>query len=111
LVDSAVWSVVLLSISFGGLTTAACAIWSLPGDVAPRNMTSVVGGLQNCVSNIGGILGPIVTGFLVSATHSFIPALLVSGAATLIGALTYLFWLGKVEPIQLETKTASDMAL
>jgi ACS family D-galactonate transporter-like MFS transporter len=99
LVDSAVWSVVLLSVSYAGLTFAACAIWSLPGDVAPRNMTSVVGGIQNCVSNMGGILGPIVTGFLISTTHSFIPALLVSGAATLIGALTYAFWLGKIEPI------------
>jgi MFS transporter, ACS family, D-galactonate transporter len=100
LVDSAVWSIVLLSVSYAGLTTAACAIWSLPGDVAPQNMTSMVGGMQNCVSNIGGILGPIVTGFIVSTFHSFIPALLVSGAATLIGAITYGLWLGKVEPIQ-----------
>ncbi|MGA9173238.1 MAG: MFS transporter [Thermoactinomyces sp.] len=99
LVDSAVWCIVLLSISYAGLVFAACAIWSLPGDVAPRNMTSVVGGVQNCVSNLGGILGPIITGWIVATTHSFIPALLVSGAATLIGALTYLFGLGKIEPI------------
>ncbi|MGG3571038.1 MFS transporter [Bacillus gobiensis] len=99
LVDSAVLSIALLSVSYAGLTTAACAIWSLPGDVAPPNMTSIAGGLQNCVSNIGGILGPIVTGFIITSTHSFIPALLVSGAVTLAGALTYLFWLGKVEPI------------
>ncbi|MBP1084128.1 MULTISPECIES: MFS transporter [Bacillus] len=92
-------SIALLSVSYAGLTTAACAIWSLPGDVAPPNMTSIAGGLQNCVSNIGGILGPIVTGFIITSTHSFIPALLVSGAVTLAGALTYLFWLGKVEPI------------
>ena len=98
-VHSPILSIALLSISYAGLTTAACAIWSLPGDVAPRNMTSIVGGLQNCVSNMGGILGPIVTGFIITATNSFIPALIVSGVATLIGALTYLFWLGKVEPI------------
>ncbi|UUZ83768.1 MFS transporter [Paenibacillus sp. P26] len=108
LVNSVAWSVVLLSISYAGLTSAACAIWSLPGDVAPRNMTSVVGGLQNGVSNIGGILGPIVTGFIVSVTHSFIPALLVSGGATLIGALTYMFWLGKVEPIEPNKERFSD---
>lgn len=99
LVDSAIWCVVLLSVSYAGLVIAASAIWSLPGDIAPRNMTSNVGGVQNCVSNLGGILGPIVTGFVVTTTHSFIPALLISGAATLIGALTYLFWLGKIEPI------------
>jgi D-galactonate transporter len=108
LVDSAVLSIALLSVSYAGLTTAACAIWSLPGDVAPPNMTSIAGGLQNCVSNIGGILGPIVTGFIITATHSFIPALLVSGAVTLAGALTYLFWLGKVEPIIPGTDSPSN---
>lgn len=102
LVDSPIWCIVLLSISYGGLVFAAAAIWSLPGDVAPRNMTSVVGGMQNCVSNFGGILGPIVTGYIVANTHSFIPALVVSGAATLIGALTYLVYLGKVEPINVD---------
>jgi ACS family D-galactonate transporter-like MFS transporter len=99
LVQSPVLCVVLLSVSYAGLTIAASAVWSLPGDVAPRNMTSIVGGMQNCISNLGGILGPIVTGYIISTTHSFIPALIVSGAATLIGALTYLFWLGKIEPI------------
>jgi hypothetical protein len=71
-------------------------------------MTSVVGGLQNCVSNFGGILGPIITGAIVEATHSFIPALIVSGSATLIGALTYLFWLGKIEPIDPEKELLSQ---
>jgi D-galactonate transporter len=102
LVTSAGLSVALLSISYGGLTIAASAIWSLPGDVAPSNMTSTVGGIQNCASNIGGILGPVITGFVLAQTGSFIPALLVSGLATLIGAATYLFWLGKVEPIQVK---------
>jgi ACS family D-galactonate transporter-like MFS transporter len=111
LVNSAAWSIVLLSISYAGLAIAACAIWSLPGDVAPRNMASVLGGMQNCVSNIGGILGPIVTGFIVTATGSFVPALLVSGGATLIGAITYGFMLGKVQPIQPEQKGNSDLPI
>lgn len=99
LVHSAVWCVVLLAISYAGLEFAASAIWSLPGDVAPKNMTSVVGGIQNCVSNIGGILGPIVTGFVVAVFHSFVTALVISGVATLIGAATYMFLLGRIEPI------------
>ncbi|WP_067933264.1 MFS transporter [Alicyclobacillus kakegawensis] len=100
LVHSAAWAVVLLAVSYAGLEFAACAIWSLPGDVAPVNMTSTVGGIQNCASNIAGILGPIVTGAIVASAKSFVPALTLSGAMTLLGALTYLFWLGKVEPIR-----------
>jgi MFS transporter, ACS family, D-galactonate transporter len=102
LTDSVIVSVALLSISYGGLVFAACAVWSLPGDIAPRNMTSVLGGLQNCVSNIGGVLGPIVTGAIIAATGSFIPALIVSGIGTLIGALTYFFGLGEIEPIEVQ---------
>jgi MFS transporter, ACS family, D-galactonate transporter len=106
LVSSAAMSVALLSISYAGLAIAASAIWSLPGDVAPKNMTSTVAGVQNCASNIGGILGPILTGFIVSSTGSFIPALLISGLATLLGAATYLFWLGEVKPIEPRIKSA-----
>ncbi|MEZ0119171.1 UNVERIFIED_ORG: ACS family D-galactonate transporter-like MFS transporter [Heyndrickxia coagulans] len=102
LVTSAALSVVLLSISYAGLTIAASAIWTLPGDVAPKNMTSTVGGVQNCASNIGGILGPIITGFIVNITGSFILALLISGLAALLGAATYLFWLGDVRPIEIK---------
>ncbi len=99
LTDSAVMCVFLLSVSYAGLVFAFSAIWAMPGDVAPRNMTSVLGGLQNGVSCLSGFLGPIVTGYLVSTTGSFVPALLVSGAATLIGAFTYLFYVGKIEAI------------
>ncbi|RYL88123.1 MFS transporter [Sporolactobacillus sp. THM7-4] len=101
LVNSSVVAIILLSISYGGLAFAASALWSLPGDVAPKNMTSIVGSVQNCAANFGGILGPIITGFLIATSGSFITALVVSGIATVLGALTYLFWLGEIKPIKL----------
>ena len=92
-------AITLLCVSYGGLAFAASALWSLPGDIAPRNMTSVLGGIQNCASNIGGILGPIVTGYIVATSGSFMLALAISGVFCLLSALTYLFMLGKIEPI------------
>ena len=89
----------LLCISYIGLAFAGSAIWCLPGDIAPRNMTSVLGGIQNTVSNCGGILGPIVTGFIIGATGSFMYALVVSGGACAIGALVYLLVLKDIKPI------------
>lgn len=91
---------VLLCISYAGLSFAGSAIWCLPGDIAPQNMTSVLGGMQNCIANFGGILGPIVTGFIISSTGSFIPALGVSGALCVVGALMYLFVLKDIKPIE-----------
>jgi MFS transporter, ACS family, D-galactonate transporter len=98
--SSVVVTVVLLCVAKAGTTMAASQVWALPGDVAPRNMASVVAGLQNMVSNFGGVVGPIVTGFVVNATGSFKMALLVSAAMAVLGIANYAFLLGKVEPIR-----------
>ncbi|MFS0562723.1 MFS transporter [Terribacillus sp. 179-K 1B1 HS] len=98
--DSAVLAIVLLCIAKSGTTVAASQVWALPADVAPKNMTSVVAGMQNTVSNMGGVVGPIITGFIVAATGSFVPALLFSAALIIIGILNYLFLLGDVKRIE-----------
>jgi cyanate permease len=41
---------------------------------------------------IGGALAPIITGFVVEATGSFIPALLVASAIGLLSAVAYLIF-------------------
>ncbi|MEX3689628.1 MFS transporter [Paraburkholderia sp. BR14263] len=97
---SALVAVLLLCIAKSGTTVAASQVWALPGDVAPPNAVSMIAGLQNTVSNLGGVVGPIVTGAIVGATGSFVAALLFSAALIGIAILNYLFLLGKVEPIQ-----------
>ncbi|ATH93272.1 membrane protein [Bacillus glycinifermentans] len=98
--DSAILAVILLCVAKSGTTVAASQVWALPGDVAPKNMTSMVAGIQNTVSNMGGVVGPIITGFIVGATGSFVPALLFSAGLIVIAILNYLFLLGKVKQIQ-----------
>lgn len=103
-VESDVLVIVLLSISSFGCVFAAAAIWSLPGDVAPKNMVSQVAGLQNCVSNMGGAIGPLVTGFIIATTHSFQISLYISGALAFIAILIYAFYLGEVKQIEVPAK-------
>lgn len=98
--ESAVTAVILLCIAKCGTTVAASQVWALPGDVAPRNMTSTVAGIQNSVSNMGGVVGPIITGAIVAATGSFVYALLFSAALIVVAIINYLFLLGKVERIE-----------
>lgn len=97
---SALVAVLLLCVAKSGTTVAASQVWALPGDVAPPNAVSMIAGLQNSVSNLGGVVGPIVTGAIVGATGSFVAALLFSAALIGIAIVNYLFLLGKVEPIQ-----------
>lgn len=103
-VESDILVIVLLSISSFGCVFAAAAIWSLPGDVAPKNMVSQVAGLQNCVSNMGGAIGPLVTGFIIATTHSFQMSLYISGALAFVAILIYAFYLGEVRQIEVPAK-------
>lgn len=104
LTSSLVLSVALLSISYAGLAFAAPALWSIPGDMAPANMSSTLGGIQNTASNLGGVLSPMITGFIVTLTHSYVSALVLSGIITFLGALSFGLWLGKIEPLKLPKK-------
>ncbi|MGZ9927606.1 MFS transporter, partial [Escherichia coli] len=52
--DSVFMTVFLLCVAKSGTTGAASQVWALPGDVAPKNSVSIVAGLQNTVSIMGG---------------------------------------------------------
>jgi ACS family glucarate transporter-like MFS transporter len=95
-----VGATIVMSICKSGHTIANSQVWTMPGDVSPQNMTSQVASLQNAVSNLAGVVGPIVTGLILQFTRSFDGALYVIGGVAVLGAMNYLFLLGKVEPIQ-----------
>ncbi|ESQ78905.1 MFS transporter [Asticcacaulis sp. YBE204] len=70
---------------------ASVGSWALVSAVAPPTQVASLGGLQNFGGFIGGALAPIVTGYIVQTTGSFVPALLVGAAAASLSALVYLF--------------------
>jgi cyanate permease len=72
--------------------------WALSSVAAPANCTASLGAIQNFGGYLGGALAPTVTGFIVQATGSFEPALLVSAAIGLVSALMYLVVI-RAEPI------------
>jgi ACS family glucarate transporter-like MFS transporter len=99
-VKSDILAIILLCLCYGSLGFAGSAIWSLPGDVAPRNMTSVLSGIENSIANCGGIVGPIVTGAVIGITGSFVIALVISGACSFVAALICMFMLKDIKPIE-----------
>ncbi len=98
-VDSDIAAIALLSIASFGCVFAAPAVWSLPGDTVEKHSVSKLAGLQNCVSNMGGAVGSLITGIILGATNSFNSALYFSGALALVAVLIYAFYLGKVQKI------------
>jgi ACS family D-galactonate transporter-like MFS transporter len=88
-----------ISLSIGGLAAAAPVGWSIPSLIAPRRSVGRVGGIVNFSNQLSGIAAPVVTGYLVRATHSFAWAFGVSAVYLVIGIAGYIFLLGRIEPM------------
>jgi MFS family permease len=72
--------------------------WSLANACAPVNYAASLGAIMDFGGFIGGALAPMVTGFVVQGSGSFVPALLVASAIGLLSALAYLLLI-RPEPI------------
>jgi MFS family permease len=94
---SATQALLWISISIGGLSAAAPVAWSLPSLIAVRGDVGKVGGIINFCGQVSGITASILTGYLVSASHSYAWAFAVAGAYLAVGISGYIFLLGKIE--------------
>ncbi|WP_166462586.1 MFS transporter [Amycolatopsis acidicola] len=92
LASSSALAIACLSISTAGIITANGAVWAATQDVMRAlNLTGSATGFVNAIGNVGGILGPIVTGAVAYATGSFLAPLGLAALLALIGALAWGF--------------------
>ena len=94
-VDNNVMVIGIMSLAFFGQGMVNLG-WTLISDVAPKPLVGLTGGVFNFVTNLAGITTPIVIGFIVATTGSFVGGLAFMGTLALIGALAYVFVLGDV---------------
>jgi ACS family D-galactonate transporter-like MFS transporter len=104
--QTATSALIWISISLGGLSAAAAVGWSVPSLIGPRGSVGTLAGIMNFSSQVSGILAPIVTGYLVSARHSFGWAFGVSAIYLCIGISAYIFMLGRIERIPSQPQRA-----
>ena len=88
-----------ISIALGGLAAAAPVAWTVPSLIAPRKSVGKVGGIVNFSGQLGAISAPIVTGYIVAATHAFASAFVTATIILLMGIAGYIFLLGSMEAI------------
>ena len=96
-----------ISLSISGLSVAAPVGWSVPSLIAPRGSTGTVGGIMNFSNQISGISAPIITGYVVSVTHSYFWAFAIASIYLLFGIASYVFLLGRIEQVPAEPGLAS----
>ncbi|WP_419730773.1 MFS transporter [Lichenicola sp.] len=111
-VPAAWMALALFGIAYAALAFTAASIWSLPGDVAPtKAQVASIGGIQNFASNLAGVVTTSFTGVMLTITHgSFVIPLATAGGLCLLGAATYLFVVGRIEPLPLPATVASGRA-
>jgi sugar phosphate permease len=96
---SAAGALIWISISIGGLSAASPVGWSIPSLIAPKESVGTVGGILNFSNQLAAIAAPIVTGYVVQATHSYSGAFLAATAILLISIGAYIFLLGRMETV------------
>ena len=97
--NSAASALFWISVALGGLSAASPVGWSIPSLIAPKESVGTVGGILNFCNQLSGIAAPIVTGYVVQATHSFFWAFAAAGIFLLIGIAGYIFLLGSMDPV------------
>jgi MFS transporter, ACS family, D-galactonate transporter len=118
-------SMIAVGQAVGGLAIAACAVanttlaiallllaaaayglnisntWVIPQILAGPRASGRWTGLQNFIGNLAGISAPVITGFLVGHTGSFLYAFLLAGLMSILGAASWFFLLGPLEQVSL----------
>lgn len=92
-------ALVWISLALGGLAAAAPVAWTVPSLISPRESVGTLASAVNFCGQIAAISAPIVTGYIVSGTHSFAAAFVTATIILLLGIVGYVFLLGPIEPI------------
>jgi MFS family permease len=91
----------LFTLAYAALSFAGANCWTVVSEIAPTPAhVASIGGIQNFAGNLAGILITTFTGLVLTLTSgSFLIPLAVAGGMCVVGALSYLFLLGEVEPL------------
>ena len=89
------WIVGCMALAFFGNGLASIT-WSLVSAIAPKRLIGLTGGVFNFIGNLSSITVPVIIGTL-ARKGDFAPALRYISGVALIGALSYILVVGKIE--------------
>ena len=97
-VESPELAVLFFTIALFGNGLASIG-WSLISSAAPKRLIGLTGGAFNGISNLSGIVTPMIIGYL-AANGNFAPGLIYIACVALVGVCAYVFLIGKLEPVE-----------
>lgn len=96
-VQDQTYVIMFMALAFFGNGLASIT-WVFVSALAPSHLLGLTGGMFNFMGNLSAIAVPIIIGILAKGGN-FEPALVFISSLALIGALSYIFIVGKVERI------------
>jgi ACS family D-galactonate transporter-like MFS transporter len=99
-VNSPALIILFMCIAFFG-NGCASITWVFVSTLAPKNLIGLTGGVFNFIGGLAGVIIPIVIGYIAQGGN-FAPAIAVIGSLGIVGALSYIFLVGKVERIKMD---------
>ncbi|MDB5246961.1 MAG: major facilitator superfamily protein [Segetibacter sp.] len=98
--NNTTYIIFFMALAFFGAGMALIS-WVFVSILSPKHLIGLTGGVFNFMGNLASIVVPIVIGFLVKE-GDFEPALVFIGALGLIGALSYIFLVGKITHVTIK---------
>jgi MFS transporter, ACS family, D-galactonate transporter len=83
----------------GSLGVCSSNVWAITQTLAGPRAAGRWTGIENFVGNLGGALAPALTGFVLGRTGHYFWAFAITAVVSLLGALSWAFWVGRVEPV------------
>jgi nitrate/nitrite transporter NarK len=87
---------VLVAASLG---VCSSNVWAITQTLAGPSAAGRWTGIENFVGNLGGAVAPALTGFVLGRTGHYFWAFAITAVVSLLGALSWAFWIGRVEPV------------
>jgi len=95
--EHSLWLQVISAFCFGMATSN---LWAITQSIAGPEAAATWTGLQNAFGNLAGFVGAWLTGWLVQTTGTYMTAFVVAAAMSVGAAMSYLFIVGEVKPVQ-----------
>lgn len=83
-------AVVMMSVSIFFLYITGAIYWAIVQDVVHKSRVGSVSGFIHLIGSLSGIIGPVVTGFIVHHSGKFDSAFILAGGIAAVGALLVL---------------------
>ena len=88
--------VILVAASLG---VSSSNVWAITQTLAGPRAAGRWTGIENFVGNLGGAVAPVLTGFVLGRTGHYFWPFAITAIVSLLGALSWAFWIGRVEPV------------